>query len=42
VITPAMLTLAASMIYTGDLDDGERWLRRAERALEGDTGPGSR
>ena len=42
VIVPALLTLAASMIYTGDLDDGERWLRRAERALEGDTGPGIR
>ncbi|HEY7147189.1 MAG TPA: LuxR C-terminal-related transcriptional regulator, partial [Streptosporangiaceae bacterium] len=40
VIVPALLTLAASMIYTGDLDEGARWLRRAERALETDAGPG--
>jgi LuxR family maltose regulon positive regulatory protein len=39
VIAPALLTLAASMIFTGDLDEGERWLQRAGRALEGDTGP---
>jgi LuxR family maltose regulon positive regulatory protein len=42
VIVPALLTLAASMIYTGDLDEGERWLRRAGRALEADSGPGIR
>ena len=42
VIAPALLTLAASMIYTGDFDEGERWLRRATRALEADTGPGIR
>jgi LuxR family maltose regulon positive regulatory protein len=42
VIAPALLTLAASMIFTGDLDEGERWLQRAGRALEGDTGPGIR
>jgi LuxR family transcriptional regulator, maltose regulon positive regulatory protein len=42
VIAPALLTLAASLIYTGDLDEGERWLQRADRALEGDTGPGIR
>jgi LuxR family maltose regulon positive regulatory protein len=27
------------MIYTGDLDEGERWLQRAAWALETDTGP---
>jgi LuxR family maltose regulon positive regulatory protein len=42
VIAPALLTLAASLIYTGDLDEGERWLQRTDRALEGDTGPGIR
>ena len=42
VIAPALLTLAASMIFTGDLDEGERWLQRAGRALEADTGPGIR
>jgi LuxR family transcriptional regulator, maltose regulon positive regulatory protein len=42
VIAPALLTLAASMIYTGDLDEGERWLQRTARALETDAGPGIR
>ena len=42
VIAPAVLTLAASMIYTGDLDEGDRWLQRAARALEADAGPGIR
>ena len=42
VIAPALLTLAASMIYTGDFDEGERWLQRAGQALEADTGPGIR
>ena len=42
VIVPALLTLAASMIYTGDLDEGERWLQRAGHALETDAGPGIR
>ena len=39
VISPALITLAAAMIWTGDLDQGERWLRRAAQALEGDAGP---
>jgi LuxR family maltose regulon positive regulatory protein len=30
------------MIYTGEFGEGERWLQRAARALEGDTGPGIR
>src|SRR6516164_2449871 len=42
VIVPALLTLAASMIYTGDLDEGERWRQRAGHALETDAGPGIR
>jgi len=42
MIAPALLTLAASMIYTGEFGEGERWLQRAARALEGDTGPGIR
>ncbi len=42
VIAPALLTLAASMIYTGDFDEGERWLQRTARALEADAGPGIR
>jgi LuxR family maltose regulon positive regulatory protein len=39
VIAPALLTLAAAMIWTGDLDEGERWLQRAGQALQADTGP---
>jgi LuxR family maltose regulon positive regulatory protein len=27
------------MIWTGEFDEGERWLRRTERALQTDTGP---
>jgi LuxR family maltose regulon positive regulatory protein len=42
VIAPALLTLAASMIYTGDFDEGERWLQRTVPALEVDAGPGIR
>jgi LuxR family maltose regulon positive regulatory protein len=39
VVAPALLTLAANMIWTGEFDEGERWLQRAERALQTDTGP---
>jgi LuxR family transcriptional regulator, maltose regulon positive regulatory protein len=42
MIGPALLTLAASMIYAGDFDEGERWLQRAGHALETDAGPGIR
>ena len=42
VIVPALLTLAASMIYTGDYDEGERWLQLTAQALEADAGPGIR
>jgi LuxR family maltose regulon positive regulatory protein len=42
LIAPALLTLAASTIFTGDLDEGEQWLQRAGRALGADTGPGIR
>ncbi|HZA80963.1 MAG TPA: LuxR C-terminal-related transcriptional regulator, partial [Actinomycetes bacterium] len=40
VIAPALVTLAATMIWTGALDEGERWVQRTERALQTDTGPG--
>ena len=39
VIAPALVTLAANLVWTGELDEGERWLRRTERALQTDTGP---
>jgi LuxR family transcriptional regulator, maltose regulon positive regulatory protein len=40
VIAPALVTLAATMIWTGDLDQGERWVQRSAQALQTDTGPG--
>ncbi|HJW36606.1 MAG TPA: AAA family ATPase, partial [Actinomycetes bacterium] len=39
VIAPALVTLAGNLVWTGELDEGERWLRRTERALQTDTGP---
>jgi LuxR family transcriptional regulator, maltose regulon positive regulatory protein len=39
VIAPALLTLAAAVIWTGDLDQGERLLQRAAQALQADSGP---
>ena len=39
VIAPALSTLAGTMIWTGEFDEGERWLRRTARALQTDTGP---
>ena len=39
VIAPALITLAATLVWTGEFDEGERWLRRTERALQTDTGP---
>ena len=42
VVAPALLTLAEKTIWIGELGDGERWLRQAERALEADDAPGIR
>ena len=42
VIGPAMITLAETMTWTGEFDEGERWLHRAGRALHADEGPGIR
>ena len=39
VIAPALITLASTMVWLGEFDEGERWLRRTERALQADTGP---
>ena len=39
VISPALVNLAGTFIWTGEFDEGERWLRRAARALETDAGP---
>src|SRR5207342_489437 len=42
IVAPALVTLAANLIWTGEFDEGERWLQRTERALQTDTGPGIR
>jgi LuxR family transcriptional regulator, maltose regulon positive regulatory protein len=39
VIAPALVNLAGVLIWTGEFDEGDRWLRRAVRALETDSGP---
>lgn len=42
IVSPALVTLAANLVWTGEFDEGERWLRRTERALQTDAGPGIR
>ncbi|HJZ27766.1 MAG TPA: hypothetical protein VJ370_15930, partial [Streptosporangiaceae bacterium] len=42
VIAPALVTLAGTMIWMGEFDEGEQWLARAARALGPDDGPGIR
>ena len=39
VIAPALVTLATTLVWTGEFDAAERWLQRAARALQTDTGP---
>src|SRR6202041_1074767 len=39
VITPALVTLAGTLVWTGEFDEAERWLQRTRQALETDTGP---
>src|SRR6266704_2453047 len=39
VIVPALIMLAATLIWTGEFDEGERWLQRTRQALQTDTGP---
>jgi LuxR family maltose regulon positive regulatory protein len=38
-VAPALVTLAGALVWTGEFDEGERWLQRAARALQTDTGP---
>ena len=40
IVAPALVTLAANLVWTGEFDEGERWLQRTARALQTDTGPG--
>ena len=39
MIAPALITLAGTMVWTGEFDEAERWLQRTARALQTDTGP---
>jgi LuxR family maltose regulon positive regulatory protein len=38
-MAPALITLARTMVWTGQFDEAERWLQRTMRALHADTGP---
>ncbi|HJY66141.1 MAG TPA: LuxR C-terminal-related transcriptional regulator, partial [Streptosporangiaceae bacterium] len=37
-IAPALVTLAGTMVWTGEFDEGGRWLQRTLQALQADTG----
>jgi len=39
VIAPALITLAGTLVWTGEFDEGERWIQRTRQALQTDTGP---
>ena len=39
IVAPALIALAGTMAWTGDFDEGDRWLERTARALQADTGP---
>ena len=39
VIAPALVTMAATLIWTGEFDQGARWLQRARQAWQADSGP---
>jgi LuxR family maltose regulon positive regulatory protein len=39
VIAPALIMLAGTLVWTGEFDAAERWLRRTTQALQTDTGP---
>jgi hypothetical protein len=41
VIAPALITLTAALIWAGEFDEAERWLQRARRARQADSGPDS-
>jgi LuxR family maltose regulon positive regulatory protein len=39
VIAPALIMLAGTLVWTGEFDEGERWLQRTRQALQTDVGP---
>jgi LuxR family maltose regulon positive regulatory protein len=38
MIAPALVTLASTMVWTGEFDEAGRWLRRTVQAVQADTG----
>jgi len=38
-LAPALVTLAGTMVWTGEFDEAERWLKRTAQVLQTDTGP---
>jgi len=38
-VSPALVTLAYTMIWMGEFNEGERWLRRATETLPSDAAP---
>jgi LuxR family transcriptional regulator, maltose regulon positive regulatory protein len=42
IVAPALVTMAGTMVWTGEFDEAERWLQRTARALQADIGPGIR
>ncbi len=42
VISPALVNLAGALIWTGEFNEGDRWLRRASGAMDTDAGPAVR
>ena len=39
VIAPALIMLAGTLAWTGEFEEGERWLQRTRQALQTDSGP---
>jgi LuxR family transcriptional regulator, maltose regulon positive regulatory protein len=40
IVAPALVTLVSATAWVGEFGESERWLRRAEAALQTDSGPG--
>jgi len=38
ITVPALITLASTMVWTGEFDQAELWLQRTTRAMQADTG----
>ena len=39
MIAPALVTLASTLVWTGEFDQAQRWLHRTVEVVESDTGP---